>query len=305
RNLYIEDSYCEFGLMMVIWVISKHLKVFKTILERIRLSSILNFSLTTCIGATLSEGIFNYKIISLLIFAGFSTTFGFLLNDFTDRELDKSAGKMRNLFSTGTLQINRGIIIISCLFLVSTASLSSLNPMNKLLGLILLFLYFTYSWIIRAKTRPILDILYHGSCPAILITMGYIENKPDNFAGILLALLVFSLSSISEILQETRDYESDSKKFKTTVIMLGKKNSMILCSILFTFATIISFSLLLWRIIPLETILLSPIVYFYIVPIFKSVTNGKYEKRSVIRLKKGILPLIILLITIIVIKECE
>jgi 4-hydroxybenzoate polyprenyltransferase len=151
----------------------------------------LGFTSAAFAGVVLAGSPIGLRVIWLLIFSISSATLGFVTNDLLDAELDRSAGVTRNPVSTGQLS-RRGSIIAALLFLlVSLAALPSLSPQNQLLGLLVLFLYFTYSGLIRAKTRPVLDIVYHGLCLAILATMGYTVYRPFNFVSLLFASIVF------------------------------------------------------------------------------------------------------------------
>ena len=225
----------------------------------------------------MASSIIDSKMVWLLMFSAFSTAFGFVINDLSDAELDRSAGVLRNPFSTGELSNGKGIILAVFLLLVSTMALSSLNLKNQLLGLIVIFLYFTYSWIVRAKARPILDVAYHGFSLAILATIGYAEYRSSNIVYLLLALLVFFLSAVSQILQEVRDYETDRRVVRTTAILLGKKKSLILCLAFFTSAIMITIILLFYGTIPFEILLLSPLAYFIMVPIIQAIRNVEHE----------------------------
>jgi len=271
-----------------------------------RFSSMLCFTSTTFAGAILANSIIDSRIIWLLMYTAFSTAFAFVVNDLSDVELDRLAGVLRNPVSTGELSEGRAIKIAVFFVLVSMASLSFLSLQSQLLGLVVIFLYFTYSWIVRAKARPVLDILYHGSCLAILTTMGYAEYRSFDFVCLLLAALVFFLSSISQILQEVRDYESDRKMVRTTVTLLGKKRSLILCLAFFTSASAISLPLLFYGVIPFETLPLSPIVYyFYIAPIIKTIVNEEYEDKMLKKIREGRFPVIVALITALVLGRME
>jgi len=178
------------------------------------------------------------------MFSAFSTAFGFVVNDLSDAELDRSAGVIRNPVSTGELSRGRCISVALLLLLVSLAALSRLSFRNRLLGMVVIFLYFTYSWIVRAKARPMLDVAYHGLCLAILATMGYTEYRPFDVDCLLGVSIVFLLSAMSQVLQEIRDYETDRNMIKTTVTSLGKRRSLVLCLAFLASAFFISLLLL-------------------------------------------------------------
>ncbi|MFH0896467.1 MAG: UbiA prenyltransferase family protein [Candidatus Bathyarchaeota archaeon] len=258
---------------------SRSFQFLGAIYRAIRFSSILCFTSTTFVGAILASSTIDFRMVWLLTFSAFSTALGFLLNDLSDAELDKSAGVMRNPVSTGELSRGKGTMIASFFLLVSMTPLSYLSLQNQLLGLVVIFLYFTYSFIVRAKARPVLDVAYHGLCPMILATMGWTECRPFDVTCFLLASLVFLLHGVSQILQEVRDYETDRHMIRTTVTLLGTRRSLILCLAFFASAFAVCLPLLFYGVIPLQILLLSPLAYFIIAPIFRAIRNEEDEKR--------------------------
>lgn len=265
----------------------------------IRFSSVLCFTSATLAGAILTGSLSDSKIVWLLLFSASGTTFAFVVNDLSDAELDRSAGVLRNSVSTGELSSRRCILLALFFLFVSLASLPFMNFQNQLLGLVVIFLYFTYSWLVRAKARPVLDILYHGLCLAILATMGYLGYRSFNFTCLLLASLIFLLSATSQILQEIRDYETDIKMVKTTVTLLGKRLSLIICLAFWVFAFAIFILLLFYGAIPLEILLLSPLAYFIVAPFIRTIHNEEYEDNMLRKIKETRLILIAILLAFI------
>ncbi|MBS7609572.1 UbiA prenyltransferase family protein, partial [Candidatus Bathyarchaeota archaeon] len=129
----------------------------------------------------------------------------------------------RNPVYTGEVSFRRSIAFALLFLMASLTTLPFLCYENRFLGQILIFLYATYSWLIRAKARHVLDVIYHGLSLAILATIGYLEYGGFDGTCLLFGFLVFFLSATSQLLQEVRDYETDRKMLKTTVIQLGKK----------------------------------------------------------------------------------
>lgn len=269
----------------------------------IRFSSVLCFTSATLAGAILTGPLSGLGIVWLLLFSASSTTFAFIINDLSDVELDRSAGVLRNSVSTGELSSARCILLALFFLSVSLASLTLLSPQNQLLGLVVIFLYFTYSWLVRAKARPVLDILYHGLCLAILATMGYLGYRSFNFTCLLLASLVFLLSATSQILQEIRDYETDIKMVKTTVTLLGKKLSLIICLAFWVFAFAIFVLLLFYGVIPLGILLLSPLSYFIVAPFIRTIRNEEYEGSMLRKIRETRLILIAILVAFLVLSQ--
>jgi 4-hydroxybenzoate polyprenyltransferase len=265
-----------------------------------RFSSVLCFTSATFAGAILAGSLSGLGIVWLLLFSASSTTFGFVINDLSDAELDRSAGVLRNSVSTGELSSGKCVLLTLFFLSISLASLTFLSLQNQLLGLVVIFLYFTYSWLVRAKARPVLDILYHGLCLAILATMGYLGYRPFNFACLLIASLVFLLSSTSQILQEIRDYETDVKMVKTTVTLLGKKLSLIICLAFLVFSFAIFILLLFYGVIPLGILLLSPLSYFIVAPFIRTIRNEEYESSMLRKIKETRLILIAILLAFLI-----
>lgn len=126
-------------------LVSRSFQFLGAIYRTFRFSTLLCFTATTFVGGILASSIIDFRMVWLVMFSTFSTAFGFLLNDLSDVDLDRSASVLRNPFSTGELSSGRGIMIAGFLFLVSMTSLSYLNLQNQLLGLVVIFCYFTYS----------------------------------------------------------------------------------------------------------------------------------------------------------------
>lgn len=269
----------------------------------IRFSSVLCFTSATFVGAVLADVFIDFGMVWLLMFSAFSTAFGFIINDLSDQKLDRLAGVLRNPVSTGELSLGRCILLALSSLLVSSAALFSLSLQNQLLGLVVIFLYFTYSWLVRAKARPVLDIGYHGLCLAILATMGYTEYRPFDGTCLFLASLVFLLSALSQVLQEVRDYETDKKMVRTTVTLLGKRKSLILCLAFLASAFTIFLLSLFYGVFPLEILLLSPLAYFIIAPVIRAVRNEEYVDRIARDIREKRLILIAILIVALILKS--
>ena len=247
-------------------------------------------------GSLLAGTLLDRRVVWLLMFSAFSSAFGFVVNDLCDAELDRVAGVTRNPLSTGELSMGRGISFALLLLLSSMVPLSFLSLRSRLLGLIVVFLYLTYSCLVRAKARPILDIAYHGLCLATLAAMGYMEHGRIDAKCLLFASIVFLLSSMSQVLQEVRDYETDRAKIMTTVTLLGKRRSLILCLALFISTFPLVFILFLKGAIPIEMSILLPLTYFIIAPIFQAIRNEEYERRMLTAIKERRLIMIALII---------
>ena len=269
------------------------------IYKTIRFHSILSFSSVVLIGAFLAGSSID-KIVWPFIFSIFSTAFGFVINDLSDSELDGLSDDSRNPISTNELSKRKSKSVTLLLLICTLTSMSHLNPQNKTFGLVVIFLYFTYSWIIRAKARPILDVVYHGLCLSLLATIGYTECLPLDFTCLIFISIVFLLSSLSQILQEMRDYNTDRIMIRNTVILLGKRRSLIFSLMLIISTFPLAFLLFQTGAISPKLIFLTPLIYFIIEPIIRALINESYEERMLKEIKERRLILIGILITALI-----
>jgi len=87
---------------------------------------------------------------------------------------------------------------------------------------------------------------------------------------------------------------------KTTVTLLGKRMSLILCLAFLASAFAIFLLLLFYGVIPLEILLLSPLAYFIIAPIIRAIHNEEYEDRMLREIREKRLILIAILIAVLI-----
>ncbi|MFQ6076633.1 MAG: UbiA family prenyltransferase, partial [Candidatus Bathyarchaeia archaeon] len=218
-------------------------------------------------------------------------------------DLDRQAGKDRNPLAAGRLGRRDGLLLVIAFLLPSLAILPFLNPFNRVLGLIVLFLFFTYSSGIRAKSVPVLDVAYHGLCLAILGVMGYTQQRPFDISCLFLSAMIFLFSSVSQIMQEIRDWEHDRKAIVTTVTWLGKRKSLALSLILL----LISFGLLMIApfhgVVPFEYLLLSPLAYFIVSPIIRGMRSEQFHNLMIGQIAfRGPIVMAILLVSFLLLR---
>ena len=87
--------------------------------------------------------------------------------------------------------------------------------------------------------------------------------------------------------QEVRDYETDKKVIVTTVTLLGKKRSLVLCLTLFTFTFSFLLLLIIKGAVSLEIFILSPLTYFIMAPITRAIINEEYEEKMLREIERG------------------
>ena len=251
------------------------IKAFKSLAKILRPRTFFLFLIISPLGSIMASLGNVFEGIISMTFSGLITAFGLVLNDVEDTELDALAGKNRNPIAFGELSKRSGYLIALTFLLLSISMMPFLNSYNKILGLIVTFLFYSYSSGIRAKSKPILDIAYHGLCLAIFAVMGYVSQRPPDIPCLLFSAVIFFLSSVSQILQEIRDWDFDRKMIETTVTKLGKRYSLVLCLVFFSIVYGLFATAFLHRILPLEYLLLSPLTYFVISPIVLTIRDMK------------------------------
>lgn len=268
----------------------------KSFVRMVRPRTLFLFLIISPLGSILASFGNLFEGIISMVFSGLVTAFGLVLNDVEDAELDGLVGKHRNPIAAGELSRRSGYLIALMFLLLSLLTMPLLNFYNQILGLIVIFLFYSYSSGIRAKSKPVLDVLYHGLCLAIFAVMGYISQRPFNVSCLIFSAVIFFLSGVSEILQEIRDWESDRKTIETTVTKLGRKCSLILCLVFFSAVLALFATASFHGILPFEYLLLSPLTYFVVSPIVKAIGSTKYLNETM-RIINNRVPILVVILT--------
>lgn len=249
----------------------------------------------------------DFKIFILVAFAMSAKIFAFVVNDLSDVELDALSPLNRNPLSRGEIS-ERTTAIVALIFLTLSVSLLFLLPLNSIIiGFAGLTLCFTYSWGVRAKLKPFLDVAYHGVLPTLPFVMGYTLYKPFDETCLLLSIAVFILGAVTEVMQEIRDYDVDRTFGKTTVVVLGKRKSLTLClGFMITWFLLLAavFDRLLFFpvtirgfIIPFQFLILPPVSMFISTPLIRGIMSKKYQKVVYEKFRKWGLVVIVILIS--------
>ena len=150
------------------------------------------------------------RILPVLLFVAVSSIFGFVTNDIADAELDRKAGKLRNPVASGDLSVAAAWTLVLAFLGGAALSIYLLSFLNRLLGILVIMLFGGYSFGLRAKARPGLDVFCHASWNAIYGVMAYSVYHPIDFVGAGLSGMLFLLSMLAELVNEIRDHDSDS-----------------------------------------------------------------------------------------------
>lgn len=218
------------------------------------------------------------EILPVLLFVAVSSIFGFVINDVADAELDRKAGKLRNPVASGDLPVAAAWALV--LFLLGVASLSIylLSFLNRLLGILVIMLFDGYSFGLRAKTRPGLDVVCHASWSATYGVMAYSVYRPLDFVGAGLSVMLFLLSMLAQLVNEIRDYDSDRGMIKTTVTLIGKKRALRACVVLLFLVLALFVSVVLVGGLPWILLVFSPSIIFFVAPIINALQNEQKEQ---------------------------
>ncbi len=163
-------------------------------------------------------------VIFFLLFSIFSTTYGYLINDFADRELDRLHGKPNTFQNDGT---GKAVLIITVVFLLSVFSVIPFFGSRSFIILwgIWLFLATFYSlppfrFKEKGKLGLILVVLAQRVFPVLLLFAAF---QFENIIDVLILLnLILARGFSSDINHQLQDYENDLKtKTKTSAVEMG------------------------------------------------------------------------------------
>ena len=161
-------------------------------------------------------------LLGLLAFIGFFSASAFVLNDVTDWREDLAAPGARNPISTGALSLRAGVAAFCVLAAASAVSLAFVGTRALAAALLAYALYWGYSVGPKWKSRPVADVVVHGSVPALFVIMGYSLSSRPSAGALALSGAVFCFAAMSGLLQEVRDLDKDASTRKTTASLLGK-----------------------------------------------------------------------------------
>ncbi len=243
------------------------------------------------------------RILPVLLFVAVSSIFGFVINDIADAELDRKAGKLRNPVASGDLSVAAAWILVVVILVVATLSIYFLSSLNRLVGILVILLFGGYSFGLRAKTRPGIDIVCHGSWSALYGVMAYSVYRPLDFVGAAFCGMLFLLSMLVELVNQIRDHDSDRDMITTTATSVGKKVALKVCVVLLFSAFALFVSIVLVGGLPWVLLVFSPSIIFLLVPIINALRYEQKEKDLMPALvNRGTAIALVLLVTYLTVK---
>jgi len=194
-----------------------------------------NFILAGSFGALLTFGTLDNQIWPLIFFISTSSGFGFVINDIADRKEDSISPDIRNPVASGQMSLRNSVILAGILFFLTILSLFTL-PSNHMVGITIVLIFINYSFLLKAKDRLGLDVLFHSLGPALYVTMGYTLYKELDLMCLAITAAAGLLSASAELVQEVRDYQRDIHNRQNTVVSIGKRKTLILTVVMMVLA---------------------------------------------------------------------
>lgn len=171
---------------------------------------------------------FLFEIIIFILFSIFSTTYGYLINDYADIDLDKAHGK-DNTFKDDA----KPKAIVITMFFLGLSILCGL-PFSKNMDFALLWLFWIFISTfyslppIRFKERGKVGLIFvvfaQRLIPILLVFTAF--NFPANWEMALMAIYVFFRGASSDINHQYEDYENDVKTGTATFAVEQGKNKI-------------------------------------------------------------------------------
>jgi len=218
------------------------------------------------------------KLVPALVFVATSSIFGFVINDISDAELDSKSGKLRNPIASGDLSRSAATILGIIFLGIAILSLYPFDLLGKLLGIIVIMLFSLYSFGLRAKVRPGIDLMCHASWNALYGVLAYLVYRPVDLLGMELSCVLFFSSMLVELLNEIRDYDSEKDLIRTTTTMIGKKNALKLCIVILLMILSLFVGIIIQDGLPLILLVFSPSILFLVKPIINALRSEQAEQ---------------------------
>jgi 4-hydroxybenzoate polyprenyltransferase len=247
--------------------------------------------------------------LAFLFLTAFTITaeiFAFVVNDLSDAKLDALDPETRNPLVKGEIS-TRGVTCVMLISIVVSVSLLSFLPLrSKVFGVAGLVLSLAYSWGVRAKLKPFLDIGFHGVLNVFPFVMGYTLYRSFDETCLLTSSAICIIGAVTGLLAQLKDYDYDGTFGKSTAVFLGKRRaislSLGLMSVWFilfarVFEGLISFPVPLFGIrVPIQFLVLPPLSIFILMPLIRGILNESYQTEVYGEVKKrGLIILVILI----------
>lgn len=228
------------------------------------------------------------QIILFLIFSLFSTTYGYLINDYADLELDKLHQK-NNTFLTDTKK--KAVYVILLIFFLMTVFLTPFITKPYFFSIWLLWLFLSTFYSVKpirfkekGKLGLAIVIFAQRFLPVLLLLSAFnFFILPDS---LLILIYVLIRGATSDMNHQLEDYDNDlDTRTFTSAIEVGKFRFQILFNIMVEQEKIVLFLILLWMAIRMDYFEVVNISLFFLVPA-AFILIYLYEISTMLREKK-------------------
>lgn len=225
---------------------------------------VLFVAVTTLLGAKFGGGVFDLRLLTVLVANILVVGFAFMYNDVEDAPDDALDVKkaQRNPISAGMISPRMGKWACALVGLLVLGLYGTLGGMTFLLGALCLALAFLYSWrVARLKAVPVADLISHSlSLAGLQFLCAYFafnQGQPYSWTFFLFTVMI---SVYGELNNELRDIEVDKKAgIRHTADLIGVKWTKVLMVVTLIIAFVMLGVFLWMEMIPLW-LLIVPLV---------------------------------------------
>ncbi|MDY6930498.1 MAG: UbiA prenyltransferase family protein [Halobacteriota archaeon] len=172
-------------------------------------------------------------IVFIIFFC--ATSYGFVINNYYDYELDKShIGKIqskKNPLVSGDVTTRGTFILCTLLVFISLILSASLSIYGLLFTSLSILLFTLYSEEhVRLKEVYLVDVIAHGIMTGVFpFLAGFtLAGGKINIYATPILVLFMALGSEALLTHQINDYRMDMGNTKTTVVMTGRRNGWVL-----------------------------------------------------------------------------
>ncbi len=177
---------------------------------------------------------FVLEALLFLVFSIFATTYGYLINDFSDRELDRVHGKANTFASDSTLQAVLVLIVILLVCLVSSQPFWERKYFLTLTGVWFLIATFYSLPPLRLKERGKWSLFFVAIAQRLLpvLILFAVFDFIHGWLPVAIAFYVFLRGIASDLSHQLEDFENDRKTgTRTFVVSSGFRRAQTLFAV--------------------------------------------------------------------------
>jgi 4-hydroxybenzoate polyprenyltransferase len=244
------------------------------------------FALCPLAGFLLAGGSWLSGLVALVISITTFSASAFVINDVMDAAQDAAKAGPRNPVATREIDGRRALALFWLLAAAAAATLLVLPQQTVYLALVAFGLYWGYSWEPGFRKMPVLDVVVHGTVPALYLLMGYSLARPVTAGAVALSLVVFFFAAATCVLQEIRDIGPDSLFRRTTVSLVGAEGGASLALLLSLAGTVSYVLCAVYGVLPLPMVVFSAAAPLLLWPVFSLMSGRMSAPDAIVRLRR-------------------